>query len=110
LAERAKSGSHKKARALSRDLTRQWDALWTFLRVDGVEPTNNDAERALRHAVIWRKLSFGSDSLKGADFAGRILTIVETARRRGVNLLHWMKQAITAARRSLPPPLLVVSA
>lgn len=107
LAERAKSGSHKKARALGKDLLRQWDALWTFLRVDGVEPTNNDAERALRHGVIWRKLSFGSDSPKGADFAGRILTVVETARRRDVNLLHWMKQAITAAACSSPPPLLL---
>lgn len=107
LAERATSGGHKKARALSRDLLRQWDALWTFLQVEGVEPTNNDAERALRHGVIWRKLSFGSDSSKGAEFAGRILTIVETARRRGVDLLHWLKQAIAAARRGLPPPLLL---
>ncbi len=107
LAERARSGSHKKARALGKDLLRQWDALWTFLHIDGVEPTNNDAERALRHGVIWRKLSFGSDSPKGAEFAGRILTIVETARRRGVNLLNWMKQAIAAARRGLPPPLLL---
>jgi transposase len=107
LAQRAKSGSHQKARALSKDLLRQWAALWTFLRVDGVEPTNNDAERALRHGVIWRKLSFGSDSPKGAQFVGRILTIVETARRRGVNLLHWMKQAIAAARRSVPAPRLL---
>jgi transposase len=104
LAKRAKKGTHKKARALCKDLLRQWGALWTFLRVAGVEPTNNDAERALRHGVIWRKLSFGSDSAKGAIFAGRILTIVETARRRGLNLLDWMKRAVSANARSLPPP------
>jgi transposase len=107
LAERAKNGSHKRARALSKDLLRQWEALWTFLRIDAVEPTNNDAERALRHGVIWRKLSFGSDSPKGAGFAGRILTIVETARRRGIDLLQWMKRAIAAASRTLPPPVLL---
>ena len=42
------------------------DWLWTFLEVDGVEPTNNASERALRHAVIWRKLSFGTQSARAA--------------------------------------------
>ena len=59
---------------------------------------------AVRHGVIWHKLSFGSDSAKGATFAGRILTIVETARRRGLNLLDWMKRAIVANARGLSPP------
>jgi len=52
---------------LYRELTKWWSALWTFARVDGVEPTNNVAERALRPAVLWRKGSFGSDSEAGAD-------------------------------------------
>lgn len=48
-----------------RELLRHCSHLWTFLEVDGVEPTNNAAERALRHAVIWRKLSFGTQSAAG---------------------------------------------
>ncbi|MGE5667163.1 MAG: IS66 family transposase, partial [Betaproteobacteria bacterium] len=42
--------------------------LWTFVRVEGIEPTNNDAERALRHGVIYRKLSGGTDSESGSRF------------------------------------------
>jgi len=55
---------------------RQW--LWTFLRHQGVEPTNNAGERALRHAVIWRKLSFGTQSASGSRFVETMLTVIET--------------------------------
>ena len=54
--------SPDKAAGLCRDLSKWSPALWTFARVEGVEPTNNGAERALRPAVLWRKGSFGSDS------------------------------------------------
>jgi transposase len=53
---------------------REW--LWTFLDVEGVQPTNNASERALRHAVIWRKLSFGTQSEHGSRFVATILTVV----------------------------------
>jgi len=58
-------------------------ALWTFARVEGGEPTNNAAERALRPAVLWRKGSFGSDSEAGSRFAERLLTVVATCRQQG---------------------------
>lgn len=93
--------------ALARDLFKQWDALWTFVRVEGVEPTNNDAERALRPAVLWRKGSFGTRSDAGSAFVGRMRTIIETARRRGVQPVEWLERACRAAMLDIaPPPLL----
>ena len=59
---------------------RHW--LWTFLRHEGVEPTNNASERALRHAVIWRKLSFGTQSAGGSRFVETMLTVIETCRQQ----------------------------
>ena len=62
---------------------RQW--LWTFVRCEGVEPTNNAGERALRHAVIWRKLSFGTQSAGGSRFVETMLTVIETCRQQKRN-------------------------
>jgi len=104
---RAADSSDRKTRALARDLIRQWPALWTFVYVEGVEPTNNEAERALRPAVLWRKGSFGTGSDAGSAFVARMLTVIETARRRGVHVLDWLEQACRAANAgTAPPPLL----
>ena len=73
---------------------RAW--LWTFVGEEGVEPTNNASERALRHAVIWRKLSFGTQSAKGSRFVERMLTLVETCRQQARNPLHYLAKAINA--------------
>jgi transposase len=70
--------------------------LWTFVEVEGVEPTNNAAEQALRQAVIWRKLSFGTQSAEGSRFVERLLTVVETCRRQQRNVLSWMVDAVEA--------------
>src|SRR5690348_2465512 len=70
--------------------------LWTFVEVEGVEPTNNAAEQALRQAVIWRKLSFGTQSAEGSRFVERLLTVVETCRRQQRNALAWMVEAVEA--------------
>jgi transposase len=70
--------------------------LWTFVEVEGVEPTNNAAEQALRQAVIWRKLSFGTQSAEGSRFVERLLTVVETCRRQKRNVLSWMVEAVEA--------------
>ncbi len=88
------------------ELWERREHLWTFVTVDGVEPTNNAAERALRHAVIWRKLSFGTQSAKGSRFVERMLTVIETARRRGRNVFAWLAETVKAqfAGHS-PPPL-----
>jgi transposase len=104
---RAADSTDRKTRALAKDLIRQWPALWTFVYVDGVEPTNNEAERALRPAVLWRKGSFGTGSDAGSAFVARMLTVIETARRRGVHVLDWLEQACRAANAgTAPPPLL----
>ncbi len=96
-----------KLHALGKDLLAQWDVLWTFVRVDGVEPTNNDAERALRPAVLWRKGSFGTQSDAGSAFVARMRTVIETARRRGVRPVEWIERACRAATLDLmPPPLM----
>jgi transposase len=72
------------------------DWLWTFLDVDGVEPTNNASERALRPAVIWRKLSFGTQSAKGSRFVETILTVVETCHRQSRNSFQYLTAAMQA--------------
>jgi transposase len=72
-------------------------ALWTFARVAGVEPTNNAAERALRHAVLWRKASYGTDSEAGSHFVENILTVVATCRQQGRNVLNYLTQCRQAA-------------
>ena len=70
--------------------------LWTFVEVEGVEPTNNAAEQALRQAVIWRKLSFGTQTASGSRFVERLLTVVETCRRQQRNVLSWMVETVEA--------------
>jgi transposase len=75
--------------------------------VEGVEPTNNGAERALRPAVLWRKGSFGSDSAAGSRFAERLLTVVATCRQQGRSLLDFLIGAGEAALRGSSPPSLL---
>ncbi len=72
------------------------DWLWTFLDVEGVEPTNNVSERALRPAVIWRKLSFGTQSAKGSRFVEVILTVVETCHRQSRNSFEYLAATMQA--------------
>ena len=82
-------------------------ALWTFARIEGVEPTNNVAERALRPAVLWRKGSFGSDSAAGSRFVERLLTVVATCRQQDRLLLDFLVAAHQAALRGSSPPSLL---
>jgi transposase len=78
------------------DLYKHRSFLWTFLDVDGVEPTNNASERALRPAVIWRKLSFGTQSEGGSRFVETMLTVVETCRQQSRNLIDFVTTAVQA--------------
>jgi transposase len=89
------------------NLLDSWPALWTFAHVDGVEPTNNAAERALRPAVLWRKGSFGTQSDSGSRFVERIMTVAATCKQQGRSLLDLLVAATTAARLGLPPPSLL---
>lgn len=71
-----------------------FDKLWTFTKVDGMEPTNNLAERDLRKVVIWRKKSNGTRSRRGEVFVERITSVAETLKRHGKNILHYIEQAV----------------
>ena len=70
--------------------------LWTFVRVEGVEPTNNDAERALRHGVIYRKTSGGTESEAGSRFVERMLSVVATCRQQKVDVLDYLTRCYQA--------------
>lgn len=85
-------------------------ALWTFVSTEGVEPTNNVAERAIRPAVLWRKTSFGSHSTAGSLFVSRILTAVTSLKAQNRSVLDFLSETVLAARNaSHPPSLLPVS-
>jgi transposase len=96
-----------KAAALCRSLRALEPAMWTFVRVEGVEPTNNAAERALRPAVLWRRRSFGCHSEAGCRFVERMLTAVQTLRRQERDVLDYLVQAISAHRQGSPAPKLL---
>ena len=89
-------------------LTKLYVYLWTFIKVDGVEPTNNQAERVQRRAVLWRRRSFGCHSADGCRFVERILTVVETLRQKKRSVLAFLYDAITAYRSGQPSPRLVM--
>ena len=82
-------------------------ALWTFVHTEGVEPTNNNAERIIRPGVLWRKSSFGTDSPNGSRFVERILTVVSTLRLQGRNVLDYVTEACRAALWGQPAPSLL---
>ncbi len=96
-----------KTAATCRGLLALEPALWTFAYHDGVEPTNNTAERALRPAVLWRKRSFGCHSDDGCRFVGRMLTVVGTLRLQGSDVLDYLQAALIARRHGLPAPKLL---
>ena len=77
------------------------------MRVEGVEPTNNDAERALRHGVIYRKLSGGTDSESGSRFVERMLSVVATWRQQEINVLDYLTGCYRAHLEGSPITLLI---
>ena len=83
------------------------EALWTFARHEGVEPTNNAAERALRPAVVWRKKSYGCHSAEGCRFVERLLSVTATLRLQGRPVLDYLTEALRAHRHGLPTPQLL---
>ena len=91
------------------EILRVEEGLWNFVWFPGVEPTNNVAERTLRHAVIWRRISGGTASESGSRFVERMLTVVATCRQQGRNVLEYLTSCFEADRRgqSIPSLLLV---
>lgn len=99
--------SHPKTVQTCRRILQVEPALWTFAAQPGVEPTNNAAERALRQAVIWRRISYGTQSEAGSRFVERILTVVATCRQQGHNPLDYLRQGVIAHRSGQPVPSLL---
>ena len=98
-----------KSETAFKHMLRHFPAFWAFLRVEGVEPTNNSSERALRPAVRLRRVSFGSQSSAGSRFVERMLTAAESCRRQGRNLLDLLTAAVTAWITGGRPPSLVAA-
>ena len=82
-------------------------AVWRFVVTEGVEPTNNHAERMLRRGVLWRKSAFGCSSASGCRFVERLLTVVQTRRLQGRSVLRYLYDALVAHRDGLPAPSLL---
>jgi transposase len=101
-----KAKRYKYTRGLARNLLKVWPALWTFADRPGIEPTNNHAERALRSAVIYRKLSLGSQSERGERRIERLLSAHTTCRLQRRSLHAYLIDALTAHTRGDPAPLL----
>jgi transposase len=96
-----------KTAATCRELLAGERHLWTFLRVEGVEPTNNAAERALRHAVQWRKTSYGTDSATGSRFVENVLTVLATCRQQGRDALEYLAHCCESALAGSRPDSLL---
>ena len=81
--------------------------MWRFVEIEGLEPTNNRGERALRPAVLWRKTSFGTESKTGSIFVGRILTVVSSLGNQNRDILDFLCKSISAKRKGEQAPSLI---
>ena len=98
---------NKRLTGMCRELYNHREWLWTFVAFQGIEPTNNTAERALRPAVIYRKLSFGTQSEAGSRFIERMLTVSETCRLQKRSVFQWLIAAVEASLYNRPAPSLI---
>jgi len=96
-----------KTEGTCQEILKRREALWTFVQVDGVEPTNNTAERALRPGVLWRKGSFGTQSEEGSRFVANMMTVVATLKQQQRNVLEYLTAAHEAALRGEAAPSLL---
>jgi transposase len=102
--------AHHKTAGTCRDILKREDALWTFVRLEGIEPTNNLGERQVRHGVLWRKMCFGTQSKAGSRFAERIMTVVASLKQQQRNVLDYLTEACDAAIWGRPAPSLLPTA
>jgi transposase len=108
--EEYENSEEKCVRTLARNLLKRFDHLFTFIFHEGVEPTNNLAERGIRPAVQWRKICFGNRSDKGAVITSRLLTVTRTCWLQKRNPLEFLVDAITAFRTGKEAPSLLIKA
>jgi transposase len=96
-----------KTEGVCRDILKRREALWTFVHLEGVEPTNNASERAIRPGVLWRKGSFGTQSAQGSRFVEAMMTVVATLKQQHRNPLDYLTAACEAALRDAAAPSLL---
>src|SRR5467141_4202453 len=96
-----------KTAGMCQDILQRREALWTFVQVEDVEPTNNTAERAIRPGVLWRKGSFGTQSAQGSRFVEAMMTVVATLKQQHRNVLEYLTAACEAALRGEAAPSLI---
>jgi hypothetical protein len=104
---RGRCSGNNRLTGMCKELYDHRDWLWTFAEHQGIEPTNNTAERALRPAVIYRKLSFGTQSEAGSRFIERMLTITENCRLQKRPIYQWLCDTIHASLRNEPAPPII---
>ena len=109
LLEQCAAGRHERTANFAAGLLEEYEALWTFCDVPdlGIDPTNNAAERAMRHPVLMRKLQGGTQSDRGSRWIERIQSVRETCRLQGRPLLDWLTDVTTAAHHGQPVPSLL---
>ncbi len=117
-----KKADHTKLQALATEILNDWDAVVAFVENPELPPTNNEAERALRHAVIARRIGYGTRTREGSLAYSSLLSVIEqgssagfprheqvlleTCRLRQVNPWKYISSVIKLARKGLSPPLL----
>ena len=104
-----KKADHTKLKALAKEILKDWDAVVAFVKHPQLPPTNNEAERALRHAVIARRISFGTRTHEGSLAYSSLLSVIETCRLRELNPWIYIASVLANARKGLSPPLFPVS-
>jgi transposase len=110
LLRQAAKRAEKKTAGMAREILSLEKALWAFVDMPGVEPTNNFGERCIRHAVMYRKTSFGTQSPEGSRFVERILTVVTTLKLQQRSVLDYLTDALHSHRRGLAAPSLLPEA
>ena len=106
LCERHANAEHKKTRELARELLNDWDTFWVVLDYPWLPLTNNEAERALRHWVIARRISYGTRTEQGSRAFALTISVIETCRKRGVSPWPYLTDVIRQRRKGLPAPAL----
>ena len=99
-----KKADHTKLQALAKEILNDWDAVVAFVENPELPPTNNEAERALRHAVIARRIGYGTRTREGSLAYSSLLSVIETCRLRQVNPWEYISSVIKLARKGLSPP------
>ena len=99
-----KKVEHTKLQALAKEILNDWDAVVAFVKHPELPPTNNEAERALRHAVIARNIGFGTRTSEGSLAYSSLLSVIETCRLRDINPWIYIAEVLASARQGLSPP------